>query len=232
MRSTPVSTASTSKQNTNRSSVVPEESQRMSENVLPFPKRAAPRRQPIGPSAVIGTFIFVVTELMLFAGFMSAFTITRAAYNTWPPIGQPRLPASETLINSTALMASGVVLYFANRAFVRGASEVARIASVASAQRLLLIALLLGLFFVGFQGMEWAALLREGLTMTSSNHGAFFYLIVGTHALHALAAIVALGIVYFQMLRGRLAHSTFLATQVFWYFVVGVWPMVYLRVYL
>jgi cytochrome c oxidase subunit 3 len=198
----------------------------MSENVLPFPRRATPRRQPLGHSAVIATLIFVVTELMLFAGFMSAFTITRAAYNTWPPIGQPRLPATETLINSAALLASGVVLFFANRAFVRGADAARR------AQHLLLTSLLLGLFFVGFQGMEWLALLREGLTMTSSNHGAFFYLIVGTHALHAVAAIIALGIVYVRMLRGRLAHSTFLATQVFWYFVVGVWPMVYLRVYL
>jgi cytochrome c oxidase subunit 3 len=198
----------------------------MSENVLPFPRRATPRRQPLGPSAVIATLIFVVTELMLFAGFMSAFTITRAAYNTWPPIGQPRLPATETLINSAALIASGVFLFFANRAFVRGAEAGRR------AQKLLLTALLLGLFFVGFQGMEWVALLREGLTITSSNHGAFFYLIVGTHALHAVAAIIALGIVYVRMLRGRLAHSTFLATQVFWYFVVGVWPMVYLRVYL
>ena len=49
----------------------------MQENVLPFPRRA-PRRQVVGPNAVIGTLIFVVTELMLFAGFMSAFTITRA----------------------------------------------------------------------------------------------------------------------------------------------------------
>jgi cytochrome c oxidase subunit 3 len=195
----------------------------MSENVLPFPKRAITRRQPIGPSAVIGTFIFVVTELMLFAGFMSAFTITRAAYNTWPPIGQPRLPAGETLINSLALFASGACLYYANRAFVRGA---------ASTRRLLLAALLLGMFFVGFQGAEWVALLGQGLTMTSSNHGAFFYLIIGTHALHAVAAIIALAIVYRKFVRGRLEHSTFLATQVFWYFVVGVWPMVYLRVYL
>ena len=119
-----------------------------------------------------------------------------------------------------------MVLFVANRAFVRGADAAQR------AQQLLLTSLLLGLFFVGFQGIEWAALLHEGLTITSSNHGAFFYLIVGTHALHAVAAIIALGIVYVQMLRGRLAHSTFLATQVFWYFVVGVWPMVYLRVYL
>src|SRR5262245_28640929 len=161
----------------------------MQENVLPFPRRA-PRRHPVGPNAVVGMLIFVVTELMLFAGFMSAFTITRAAYNTWPPIGQPRLPASETLLNTTALLASGVVLFFANRAFVRGA---------ASASKLLLSALLLGAFFVLFQGFEWVGLLREGLTLTSSNHGAFFYLIVGTHALHAVAAIVALGVMYWRM---------------------------------
>jgi cytochrome c oxidase subunit 3 len=195
----------------------------MQQNVLPFPRRAAPRRVSVGPNAVVGTLVFVVTELMLFAGFISAFTITRAAYNTWPPIGQPRLPAQETLLNTTALLASGVVLFFANRAFVRKA---------ASTGRWLLAALLLGVFFVVFQGAEWVRLLKDGLTMTSSNHGAFFYLIIGTHGLHAVAAIIALGIVYLKFLRGTLQHSTFLATQVFWYFVVGVWPVLYLRVYL
>src|SRR3954471_3807902 len=117
----------------------------MSENVLPFPKRLPLRRNAIGPSQVIGTLIFVVTELMLFAGFMSAFTITRAAYNTWPPIGQPRLPVGETLVNSAALLASGVVLFFANRAFVRDPQ---------SAKKPLFISLALGVFFVAFQGVE------------------------------------------------------------------------------
>lgn len=195
----------------------------MSQNVLPFPRRVPLRRQALGPSAVIGTLIFVVTELMLFAGFLSAFTITRAAYNTWPPLGQPRLPFTETMFNTAALLASGVVMFFANRAFVR---EPAR------AKRLLACALGLGLFFVVFQGVEWFALLREGLTLTSSNHGAFFYLIVGTHALHAVAAIIAVGFVYARLLRGTLSHSSFMAAQVFWYFVVGVWPVLYLRVYL
>jgi cytochrome c oxidase subunit 3 len=195
----------------------------MNENVLPFPKRAPLRRNAIGPSSVIGTLIFVVTELMLFAGFMSAFTITRAAYNTWPPIGQPRLPMAETLVNSAALLASGVVLFFANKAFVRDPQ---------SAKKPLLISLGLGVFFVVFQGFEWVGLLHQGLTLTSSNHGAFFFLIIGTHAAHAVAAIVTLGIIALHLHRGTLQHSTFLAGQVFWYFVVGVWPMIYLRVYL
>ncbi len=82
------------------------------------------------------------------------------------------------------------------------------------------------------QGVEWVALLREGLTMTSSSHGAFFYLIVGAHALHAVAAIIALTWVYVAMRAGKFVPSTFAATQIFWYFVVVVWPVIYLRVYL
>jgi cytochrome c oxidase subunit III len=195
----------------------------MQENVLPFPRRAAPRRQPVGPSSVVGMLIFIITELMMFAGFISAFSITRAAYNTWPPIGQPRLPASATLLNSAALLASGVLLIFAQRAFVKQPKRTGR---------LMLASLLLGTFFVVFQGVEWAQLLREGLTMTSSNHGAFFYLIIGTHALHAVAAVLALGSAYYKFVRGKLQRSTFLATSIFWYFVVGVWPVLYLRVYL
>jgi heme/copper-type cytochrome/quinol oxidase subunit 3 len=167
--------------------------------------------------------IFIVTELMMFAGFISAHTITRAAYRTWPPIGQPRLPASETLLNTAALLLSGVLLFLAQRAYAK---------QPARAGRFMLASLLLGVFFVVFQGVEWAQLLGEGLTMTSSNHGAFFYLIVGMHALHALAAITALAIMYFKFLRGSLQRSTFLATQIFWYFVVGVWPVLYFRVYL
>jgi cytochrome c oxidase subunit 3 len=195
----------------------------MQENVLPFPRRVVPRRQPLGPNAVVGMLIFVVTELMLFAGFISAFTITRAAYNTWPPIGQPRLPAGETLLNTAALLLSGVSLVLAHRSFDRQPQRTGRY---------LLGSLLLGLFFVVFQGAEWVALLRDGLTLTSSNHGAFFYLIVGTHGLHALAAILALGIVYLKFRRGSLQRTTFFAVEVFWYFVVGVWPVLYLRVYL
>jgi heme/copper-type cytochrome/quinol oxidase subunit 3 len=195
----------------------------MHENVLPFPRRLVPRRQPVAPNSVIGMLIFVVTELMLFSGFISAFTITRAAYNTWPPIGQPRLPVSATALNSLALLASGALLIVANRVFARKPANTAR---------WLAGSLVLGLVFVAFQGFEWVQLIGEGLTLTSSNHGAFFYLIVGLHAAHAVVAILALSRVYWLLVRGQLQSSTLLATSIFWYFVVGLWPVLYLRVYL
>ena len=167
--------------------------------------------------------IFVFTEVMLFAGLISAFTIVRASALIWPPPGQPRLPVEETAINTVALLTSGLLLFLARRVFRHEPSR---------ARWLLLLSVLLGGFFVVFQGVEWVALIRQGLTVTSSLQGSFFYLIVGLHALHALVALGVLGYAWLRLQRGGVAPGLLAAAEIFWYFVVGVWPVLYLRVYL
>jgi cytochrome c oxidase subunit III len=184
---------------------------------------AESRRAPIVQSSVMGMLLFVATEAMLFTGMISAFTIIRAGAPVWPPPGQPRLPIEETLVNTAALLASGVMLFGARRAFQR---------SRQSARRPMLIAMLLGAFFVFFQGIEWVRLIGQGLTLTSSNLGSFFYLIVGVHALHAIAALGVLAYTWWRLRRGWLASSQLAAAEVFWYFVVGLWPILYAVVYL
>jgi cytochrome c oxidase subunit 3 len=188
-----------------------------------LPLAAGEQRAPAVPSGVLGMLIFVVAEAMLFAGLVSAFTIIRASAVVWPPRDQPRLPVEETALNTAALLASGVLLFFAQRALRRDRAR---------ASRLLLISLLLGTFFVIFQGAEWVRLIEQGLTLTSSSLGSFFYLIIGLHALHAVAAIALLAHTWLGLRRGWLASSQLATAAVFWYFVVGVWPMLYFRVYL
>jgi len=182
-----------------------------------------PVRYQIVPHGVMGMLIFVVTEAMIFAGMISAFAIVKGAAAVWPPPGQPRLPIEATAFNTAALLASGVALHLAGRAF-RDAPERARAPMGA--------ALALGAFFVIFQGFEWLRLIAQGLTLTSSPHGSFFYLIVGTHALHAIAAIGALGWAFARLARGTLGATQLAPVQIFWYFVVGVWPVLYGLVYL
>jgi len=179
------------------------------------------------PNSVLAMIIFVATEIMFFAALMSAHTIARATVlgGVWPPLGQPRLPVERTAFNTAILLLSGALLLIANRRARAGADYERARPYVAGA-------IIAGTAFVLLQGVEWVALLREGLTMTSSAHGAFFYLIVGAHALHAVVALAALAAIYVPMRRGTLAASRFAATQIFWYFVVLVWPMIYLRVYL
>lgn len=185
------------------------------------------RPKPVA-NGVLGMLVFVFTEIMLFAGLITGHSILRygaAAGEMWPPRGQPRLPVAETLLNTSALVASGLVLVAAQVVWRRGGSRLAVRALVAGAA-------LLGILFVSLQGREWTALVREGLTLTSSTYGALFYLIVGTHGLHAVAAILALTWSWHRLNRGVLKQEQLAATAIFWYFVVLVWPILYWRVYL
>lgn len=196
----------------------------MPDDALGRPYGLPVRREPILPNGVLGMLIFVATEIMFFSGLISAFVIGKSnAIGGWPPPGQPRLPVEETAVNTAALLASGVVLYFANRAFKKEAPHT---------KRLLAISIALGGFFVVFQGAEWVALLGEGLTVTSSQLGGFFYLLVGAHALHVIAGFIILLYTYRKLSRDDLDRFTFWPAQIFWYFVVGVWPILYWQVYL
>ena len=214
--------------------------------IIPF--RPRPEKKQLISDGVLGMLVFVFVEIMLFAGFISAFVIikSRAVGSVWPPVNQPRLPVESTAINTLALIASGVVLLIAHRAYLRarrsaGDGAVRRGPDRPrgfgglfsdSTGRLLVAATLLGGVFVALQGVEWLALIREGLTITSSTYGALFYTIIGAHALHAVAAIAALGWATARLGAGMLTREALSTVAIFWYFVVLVWPFLYVVVYL
>jgi len=179
-------------------------------------------RTPLVPNGVMGMLIFVFTELMLFGGFMSAFTIIKSGSSVWPPPGQPRLPFTETAFNTGLLLLSGAMLIWTRRVFRRDR---------AAAQRPMLVALALAASFVVLQGREWVALLAQGLTLTSSSLGSFFFMVIGLHATHVVIAIALLARAWRRLRRGWLASSQLATAEVFWYFVVGIWPMIYLVIY-
>lgn len=168
--------------------------------------------------------IFIVTEMMFFLGFISAFTIVKSTAETWPPLDQPRLPWEATLFNSLALLASGFFIFMANRHFRSERHD--------QAKKFFFTSLALGTFFVIYQGYEWSQLLQYGLTMRSSQYGSFFYLIIGAHALHALVALFLMARLALRAKGRTLPAESFFTVQAFWYFVVGIWPVLYVLVYL
>ena len=121
------------------------------------------RREPLVPSGVLAMLVFVVTEIMFFAGLISAYVIAEGMTEGGRPPPISRLRIEATAVNTAALLLSGVVLFYAGRIFKSDKKR---------ARPLFVVALLLGAGFVVFQGIEWVRLIGQGLTLTFSTHGA------------------------------------------------------------
>lgn len=195
--------------------------------VLDQPISGSPAHRLTGSQTYVGVLIFLAAEAMLFAGLISAYLVIRSSQVVWPPPGQPRYPVGVTALNTLVLLFSGFAMAAANRS--------AHAADLARLRRWLTVAGAAAVIFLVIQGVEWARLIGHGLTLTSHLYGAIFYVVIGGHAVHVLAAVIILLAVSRKVWR---THSTqnirsvMEGTRLYWYFVVGLWPILYVLVYL
>lgn len=166
-----------------------------------------PVRAPAVPNAVLGMAIFLLTEVMFFCGLISAYVVLRGQVGVWPPPGQPRLPIWGAAVAGALLLTSGLTVRTSFRATA-----------------------LLGATFLAIQGAEWIALLSHGLTSSSSLYAALFHVVVGSHALHVAAALVA--VMWATMTQAPPASSCGRSVRMLWTFVVAIWPPLYGVIYL
>ncbi len=202
------------------------------QNVVSIQPHRRARRFAID-RGMVAMIVIVVSEAMMFLGMVTAFMLTRSVDGTvWPPPNQPWFPLGETAINTAALLASGALVFRAARTWD---NRDARIGP------LLLAAIVLGSFFLFFQGIVWRNLIDDGLTLTSSDHGVFFCIIVGMHALHVVGTLSFLSVIWLRLkpfrdenvpARAALSSSAFSAACISWYFAVGIWPVLYVCLYL
>jgi cytochrome c oxidase subunit 3 len=171
--------------------------------------------------------IFLGAETMFFAGLITAFLSFRLGSPAWPPVGQPHLPIGVTAVNTAVLLLSAYPMLRAwlavrrgdRRGLVRGLGATA----------------LLGATFLGVQGYEWARLLHFGLTLSAGTYGATFYTLIGCHGVHVLGAMVWVLLVLIGAMGNRFSAQRHLAVQLcgmYWSFVVGLWPILFVLVYL
>jgi heme/copper-type cytochrome/quinol oxidase subunit 3 len=185
------------------------------------------RRRPILDNARLATLFLICAETMLFGGLVSGFFVLRLAAPVWPPPLQPRLPVAVTGLNTLVLLASSAAMIAAGRALV--ANERRAVA------RWLAVAASLGALFLVVQGYEWARLVGFGLTASSGAYAATFYTLIGAHALHVAGAMTWLAVVLLLARGGRLSRerpAALRACAMYWHFVVGLWPVLYVAVYL
>jgi cytochrome c oxidase subunit 3 len=177
--------------------------------------------------ALLGLLIFLGTEAMFFAGLISAFLILRAGSGVWPPPGQPRLPVAVTAINTLNLLFSAYTMHRALQS-IRAGNQKTLIAWLS-------LTGVLGAIFLGVQGSEWIRLVQHGLTFSSSIYGGIFYTLIGWHGLHVLVAVIVLFFVLSRVMSKRYFGHHYAGIELcrmYWFFVVGIWPVLYVLVYL
>lgn len=179
------------------------------------------------PSIVFGTLIFIGSEVMFFAALISAFLVLRAGQGGWPPPGQPRLPLGLTLVNTAVLFSSAWTMYRAQRAIRAGDRH--------GLAQWLSFTIAIGALFVLIQGTEWIRMIAFGLEADRSLYAAVFYTVIATHGAHVMGGIALLLFVWWRAREGRYRatdHDGVDAAALFWYFIVGIWPLLFTLVYL
>ncbi len=190
------------------------------------PEWAKNRHEAPIPNGILGTMIFVGTEMMMFMGFISAFYVIKATNEgIWAPVKDITLPITMTAVNTAILLFSGFLMHFSVKRAIKTQDA-------STAMGLFKWATALGVIFVSIQGYEWIKLLGYGMSMTSGIFGATFFLLIGCHALHAFASIILMFSLIMKNKRGAATVTDIRSMRVFWTFVVAIWPVLYKVVYL
>ena len=173
-------------------------------------------------------WVFIVTDALLFAGFLASYGFVRLASPQWP--------------NRAAVFHLGFIgvmtfILISSSATMATAVAAARRANRALAVRFLLLTILGGLCFLGMQAYEWTNLIREGARLYANPWGvpgfsAFFFLITGFHGSHVLTGVVILAIVALRSAMGRSTAEGVELTGLYWHFVDLVWVFIFTLFYL
>jgi len=201
---------------------------------------AAPHVTVNRPNPVsVGTIVWLASELMFFAGlFAMYFTLRAAVPQEWAEQTE-KLNLTFASINTAVLVLSSVTCQMGVWAAER--FQPVRTGSLLRVSRWgmnewMTLTYLMGAFFIGGQIYEYAGLVSEGLTISSSPYGSVFYLTTGFHGLHVLGGLIAflflLGRSFAAKRFGHHEATTGIVVSYYWHFVDVVWIALFAVIYL
>jgi cytochrome c oxidase subunit 3 len=173
-------------------------------------------------------WIFIVTDGLLFAGFLAGYGLARTAAASWPD--QQEVfhlwfisLMTFVLISSSATMATAVAA--------------ARLSDWKKASSMVLATGVGGACFLGMQAFEWTGLIRDGVTISGNPwnvpaFGNYFFLITGFHGTHVLIGVLVLSRLALRSRAGRTTAAGVELAGLYWHFVDLVWVFIFTLFYL
>lgn len=172
---------------------------------------------------LLGMRLFIASEaiffLMLVLAYVNFHKVTGAT-------AAAQLDPFKTGLFSVALISSSFTMWLAEKSREKGSALVGF---------WLFITILLGGIFMTGQGLEYARLLADNITISRDLFGSTFFTLTGFHGLHVIVGLILLLLLFGLALFGRKHEPTVIGMQsigLYWHFVDAVWVVVFSVVYL
>ena len=186
---------------------------------------AANRSSRLEPP-VLGMFLFIASEAMLFGAFFTAYFFIRVVNpdaDPWPlpPFHLPKLVAG---VNTAILLTSSFTMHWALQSIKRG--------DRAGLKAGLVLTFFMGLSFLITQMIEYA---HVGFTPADGAFGTIFFGLTGLHGAHVFVGLTLLLVATIRAFRGHYTpehHHGVEIPGIYWHFVDVMWIVVYSTVYL
>ena len=178
-------------------------------------------------TAKLGIWCFLATEVLLFGGLFTSYTIFR--------VRDPQMFHHEYLklnrvfgaVNTVVLICSSLTVAIGIAAIRRGKERMLQLC--------LLLTILLAVTFLGVKYAEYSEHMARGELPGTNNFFSLYYTMTGLHAIHVCAGMAALGAMLVMARRGRFSavyNTPVEITGLYWHFVDLVWiylfPLLYL----
>ena len=186
----------------------------------------ANRSSRIAPP-LLGMFLFIGTEAMLFGAFFTAYFFVRVvnpdASEVWPPppFEFPKFVAG---VNTAILFTSSFTMHWALQSVKRNNRR--------GLQAGLVLTILMGTAFLLTQVVEYAHI---GFNTSDGAFASAFFGLTGLHAAHVLIGLALLMFAANRAFRGHYSpehHHGVELPGIYWHFVDVMWLVVYATVYL
>jgi cytochrome c oxidase subunit III len=172
----------------------------------------------------VGMFSLITAESAIFTIFVVAYLFYIGKSLSGPtPQQMLRIP----IFNTICLLSSSLTIHLAVSALRAGKNGRFKF--------FWFLTFALGAIFLIGTGREWHHLIyEEGFTISTNLFGTTYYSLVGLHAFHVTAGLVALGVVMVLALAGAVQQEQADRVEVlslYWHFVDVVWVVVFTVVY-
>jgi cytochrome c oxidase subunit 3 len=175
-------------------------------------------------SQVLGMLLFIISEIMVFGAFFTAYFFIRVvADNPWPAEGT-ELPKLIAGVNTLILVSSSFTMHWA--------LEAAKAGNRRGLQAGILTTFLLGATFLFIQINEYV---HVGFAPQDHAQGTIFYGLTGLHGAHVAIGLTLLAFTTIRAFRGHFTpkeHRGVEVPGIYWHFVDVMWIIVYLTIYI